>query len=105
MHDKNKKITRKMKSSNKMNLGRLAGLVIFVLLFGIASHSLTNSAFAINTSHEKTHTLGLGDSSKTNINVPKDKSVEEKVNDAKAKLEAKIKHLKGMTKSKGYLEK
>jgi hypothetical protein len=105
MHDKNKKITRKMKSSNKMNLVRLAGLVIFVFLFGIASNSLTNTAFAINTSHEKGHILGLADYSKTNINVPKDKSIEEKVKDAKAKLEAEIKHLKGMIKSKGYLEK
>ena len=32
-----------------MNLKRLAGLAIFVLLFGLTSHSLTNSAFAINT--------------------------------------------------------
>ena len=87
-----------------MNLVRLAGPVIFVLLFGIASHSLTNSAFAINTSHEKTHSLGLSDSSKTNVTVAKDKSIEEKVKQAKAKLEAEIKHLKGMTKSKGYLE-
>ena len=104
MHYNNKKIARKMKGSNNFNLVRLAGLVIFVLLFGIASHSLTNSAFAINTSHEKSHTLGLGDSSKTNINVPKDKSIEEKVKEAKAKLEAEIKYLKGMKKNKGYLE-
>ena len=105
MHHKNKKITRKMKSSNKMNLVRQAGLVIFVLLFGIASHLLTSSAFAINTSHEKGHTLGLGITSKTNIKTPKDKDMEEKVRDAKAKLEAEIKHLKAITKSKGYIEK
>ncbi len=84
-------------NSSKMNLGRLAGLVIFVLLFGIASHSL-NFAFANeNTSHEKVKTSGFGEPYKTNITVTKDKSIEAKVKEAKEKLQAEIKHLKEIT--------
>ncbi|HEV2192332.1 MAG TPA: hypothetical protein VGR54_01795 [Nitrosopumilaceae archaeon] len=86
-----------------MNLGRLAGIVIFVLLFSIASHSLTNPAFAINTSHEKP--MKQGDFFyKTNTSVPKDPSIVKKTNEAKAKAEAKIKQIKEMTKNKlkGY---
>ncbi|HYL65887.1 MAG TPA: hypothetical protein VEU72_01895 [Nitrosopumilaceae archaeon] len=88
-----------------MNL-RLAGLVIFVLLFSMASHSLTNPAFAINTSHEKSMTNG-DNFYKINVKVAKDPSIEEKVMKAKEKAEAEINHLKGMAKSKlkGYSEK
>jgi Skp family chaperone for outer membrane proteins len=89
-----------------MNLRRLTGLVIFVLLFSIASHSLTSSAFAINTSHEKVKTPGFSDPDQINVKVPKDKSVEAKVKEAKAKAEAEINHLKDIAKSKlkGYSE-
>jgi hypothetical protein len=95
----------KQKITRKMNLERLAGLVIFVLLFSITSHSLTNSAFAINTSHEKPMTAGVY-FYKINVNVPKDPSVEEKAKEAKEKAEAEINHLKEIAKSKlkGYSE-
>lgn len=84
-----------------MNLKRLAGFVIFVLLLGITSNSLTNSAFGINTSHEKSFT---NQGYKTNVNVPKDKYIEDKIKEAKKKVDAEIKHLKDMAKSKpkGY---
>lgn len=96
----------KQKITRKMNL-RLAGLVIFVLLFSIASHSLTNSAFAINTSHEKSMTNGDNFFYKINVNVAKDPSVEKKAMKDKEKAEAVINHLKEMAKSKlkGYSEK
>jgi len=95
-------------SSNKMNLGRLAGLVIFVLLFSLASNSLTNFAFAIeNVSHEKPNILMGDDHYKTNLKVPKDKSIDAKVKEAKEKLQAAINQLKEKAKSKhkGYSEK
>ena len=94
-------------SSNKMNLGRLAGLVIFVLLFSLASNSLTNFAFAKeNTSHEKPN-ISLGeDHYKTNLKLPKDKSVDAKVKEAKEKLQAMINQYKEKaSKLKGYSEK
>ncbi|HMK32172.1 MAG TPA: hypothetical protein VK431_00955 [Nitrosopumilaceae archaeon] len=92
--------------SNKMDLGQLAGVVIFVLLFGLASHSL-NSAFAINTSHEKPNLSPAEHHYKTNLSVQKDKSLEAKVKDAKEKLQAEINQLKEKSKSKlkGYSEK
>ncbi len=98
MINKNNDIGRKMTQSlSKMNLGRLAVPVIFVLLFGIASHSL-NFAFANeNTSHEKVKTSGFGEPYKTNVTVTKDKSIEDKVKEAKEKLQAEIKHLKELT--------
>ena len=95
-------------SFNKMDLGRMAGLVIFVLLFGLASHSLTNSAFAdVNTSHEKRNVAPEQDHYKTNLKVSKDKSLETKVKEAKKKLEAAINQLKekANSKHKGYSEK
>lgn len=95
-------------SFNRMDLGRMAGLVIFVLLFGIASHSLTNSAFAdVNTSHEKPNIAPDQDHYKTNLKVSKDKSIEAKVKEAKEKLEAAINQLKekAHSKHKGYSEK
>lgn len=93
-------------SYNKMNLGRLAGLVIFVLLFGLTSHSL-NSAFAINSSHEKPNLSPDQFRYKTNLSVPKDKSSETKVKEAKEKLQAEINQLKekAASKHKGYSEK
>ena len=89
-----------------MNLGRLAGFVIFVLLFGLTSHSL-NSAFAINSSHEKPNLSPDQFRYKTNLNVPKDKSSETKVKEAKEKLQAEINQLKekATSKHKGYSEK
>jgi len=85
---------------NKLNQGRLAGLMIFVLLFGIASHSL-NFAFASeNTSHEKAKTSGFSESYKTNTTVAKDKSIEVKTKEAKEKLQTEIKHLKEITRKK-----
>jgi hypothetical protein len=95
-------------NSNKMNLGQLAGLVIFVLLFSLASNSLTNFAFATeNISHEKPNITSAGDYYKTNLNVPKDKSIETKVKEAKEKLEAAMNQLKANANSnhKGYSEK
>src|SRR6267143_5623140 len=95
-------------SSNKMNLRRLAGLVIFVLLFSLASNSLTNFAFAQeNVSHEKPSTTLGEDHYKTNLNLPKDKSIIAKVKEAKEKLQAAINQLKekANSKLKGYSEK
>jgi len=95
-------------SSNKMNLGRLAGLVIFVLLFSLASNSLTNFAFAQeNVSHEKPSTTLGEDHYKTNLKLPKDKSIIAKVKEAKEKLQAAINQLKekANSKLKGYSEK
>ena len=94
-------------SSNKMNLGRLAGLVIFVLLFSLASNSLTNFAFAKeNTSHEKPNISPGEDHYKTNLKLPKDKSVDAKVKEAKEKLQAAIDQYKEKaSKLKGYSEK
>ena len=93
-------------SSNKMNLRQLAGLVIFVLLFGLTSHSL-NSAFAINTSHEKPDLSPDQFRYKTNLDVLKDKSIEIKVKEAKEKLQVEINQLKekANNKHKGYSEK
>ncbi len=91
-----------------MNLGRLAGLVIFVLVFSLASHSLTNSAFAEERMlNDKTKITIGADYYKTNYKVAKDPSIEAKVKEAKEKLQAEIKHLKEMANSKfrGYLEK
>jgi hypothetical protein len=90
-----------------MNLGQLAGLVIFVLLFGVASHSLTNLAFADElATRDKSQAIGGTDWYKTNLNVPKDPSVKAKVKEALEKQEAAIKHLKEMatSKIKGYAE-
>jgi hypothetical protein len=90
-----------------MNLGRLAELVIFVLLFSLASHSLRYSAFADElATHDKTQAIGGADWYKTNYNVPKDLSVEVKVKEAPEKQEAEIKQLKEMatSKLKGYAE-
>jgi hypothetical protein len=88
-----------------MNLG-LAELVIFVLLFSLASHSLRYSAFAELATHDKTQAIGGTDWYKTNYNVPKDLSVEAKVKKALEKQEAAIKQLKEMatSKLKGYAE-
>jgi len=86
-------------SANIMNLGRLAGLMIFVLLFGLASQSL-NSAFAINTSHEKPNLLQSEQYYKTNLSVLKDKSVEAKVKAALEKLRIAINQIKGNSNSK-----
>jgi len=88
-----------------MNLGKLAGIVIFVLVFGILSHSLTNSAFAINTSHEKSMKKGMFYYS-TNMKVLKDQYIEKKTKEAKEAAAAKINQLKKMakSKSKGYSE-
>src|SRR6267378_814446 len=95
-------------SSNKMNLRRLAGLVIFVLLFSLASNSLTNFAFATeNVSHEKPNITPGEDHYKTNLKLPKDKSVDAKVKEAKEKLQATINQYKekANSKLKGYSEK
>src|SRR5438445_13827318 len=87
--------------SSKMNQKQLGGLVIFVLLFGIASHSQINFAFANeNISHEKIKTSGFGNSYKTNAKVLKDDSVTAKVREAKEKLQAEIRQQKEMEKSK-----
>ena len=94
-------------SYNKINLGRLAGLVIFVLIFSLASNSLTNFAFAKeNTSHEKPNIAGV-EHYKTNLKLPKDKSIDAKVKEAKEKLQTAINQLKEKAKSKhkGYSEK
>ena len=96
MVDKNNKTTRKMKqNSSKMNRGLIGGLAIFVLLFGLASHSLVNSAFATaNTSHEKINTPGFSDFYKTNVKLPKDKSLDDKIKKELEKIQAEIKRLK-----------
>jgi hypothetical protein len=88
-----------------MNLGQLAGLVIFVLIFSVASHSLRYSAFADElATRDKSQAIGGTNWYKTNLNVPKDPSVKAKVKEALEKQEAAIKHLKEMatSKLKGY---
>jgi hypothetical protein len=93
---------------SKINQGRLAGLMIFVFLFSLASHSQINSAFANeNTSHEKVQTSGFGNFYKTNAKLPKDDSMAAKIKEAKEKLQEEMKQQKETEKSKvkGYSEK
>lgn len=91
-----------------MNLGQLAGFMIFVLLFSVASHSLTNLAFAEQHRYnDRTKiTIGGADWYKTNLNVLKDQSVKIKAKTDLEKQQATIKHLKEMatSKLKGYAE-
>jgi len=60
------------------------------LLFGLASNSL-HSVFADELAlHDKTQAIGGTDYYKTNLNVSKDHSVQDKVKEAKEKLKQRL---------------
>ena len=104
-----------------MNLKPLAGLVIFVLLFGIASHSLIISAFAQDAKEAKdkakADAKAAKDKAKADAKAAKDKAKadakvamekaksEAKTAKGKAKAEAKEAKQKAKAQSKGTEEK